>query len=519
MSQWLTFSDELVKENKSRQLATKFIHLLNKGMELKLGMLLLPSDDGRFLLSVTDHQYRWSVTDFDVPFSHVLQSRTPMHLTAEDLIFWQANSSFCQLIENVGIFDSVWVQPFLINNSKIQALLLLIGESNIINDVFSDNDFLTFLDAFTQQWSYVIGVEQEGRAQLERKESLLSLQQDSKKHRLINQLSGSLIGESCLMQKLREQILSVVNSQLSVMIQGDTGTGKELVATAIHEFSTRKSAPFVAVNCSAIPEHLLESELFGYCKGAFSGANRDHQGLIAQAHGGTLFLDEIGDMPQTLQAKLLRVIESHRYRPLGGKYELSSDFRLVSATHVNLFEQVRKKTFRQDLYYRLLQYPITLPSLVDRIEDVHMLCDHFVQSFNFQHGTRIRGLSHRALTYLMQYDFPGNVRELKHLVDYGCVQTSDGDNIEPDCFDLRLNTIEPFSTTKGIAVDICIEDVECEQSFAVVNDLKQALNDFEASIITERLTYFSGNRTKAAQSLGIPKRTLIYRCKKLEIME
>lgn len=163
----------------------------------------------------------------------------------------------------------------------------------------------------------------------------------------------------------------------------------------------------------------------GIAKAHFLGADSDKQGLIAQANGGTLFLDEIGDMPLTLQAKLLRVLESRTFRPLGGKQELSSDFRLVSATHVNLLDQVRKKAFRQDLYYRLFQYPITLPRLAARLEDIELLGEHFVRVFNLQHNTRIRGLNYRAIDCLKQYDFPGNVRELKHLIEFGCAQTTD----------------------------------------------------------------------------------------------
>jgi sigma-54-specific transcriptional regulator len=207
------------------------------------------------------------------------------------------------------------------------------------------------------------------------------------------------------------------------MIQGETGTGKELVAQAVHDFSSRADQPFIAINCAAIPENLLESELFGYRKGAFSGAETDKQGLITQADGGTLFLDEIGDMPLVLQAKLLRVLETRMFRPVGGKEELSSDFRLVSATHMSLLEQVRKKTFRQDLYYRLFQYPIRVPALTERTEDIELLGQHFVRLFNQAHGTDIRGIHYRAIDSLKRHGFPGNVRELKHLVEFGCAQT------------------------------------------------------------------------------------------------
>ena len=228
-------------------------------------------------------------------------------------------------------------------------------------------------------------------------------------------------------------------------------------------------------------------------------------------------------MPLTLQAKLLRVLETRTFRPLGGKQEQSSDFRLVSATHVNLIEQVRKKTFRQDLYYRLFQYPISLPNLSVRLDDLALLCSHFVRMFNQQHGTSIRGLNYRALDCLKQYDFPGNVRELKHLVEFGCAQTLDGTEIESGCFVHRLNlmrNLEPVAESDSASVPeqvLSIEEQSYTPNFAVIDDLKQAINDFEATIITERLTRFSGDRAKAAKSLGIPKRTLAYKCQKLEI--
>jgi sigma-54-specific transcriptional regulator len=165
------------------------------------------------------------------------------------------------------------------------------------------------------------------------------------------------------MQQVRKQVVTAAQSDLTVCIQGETGTGKELAAQAVHALSSRSSKPFIAINCAAIPENLLESELFGYERGAFSGAEHSKRGLLAEANGGTLFLDEIGDMPLQLQAKLLRVLETRKFRPVGGKKEVSSDFRLVAATHVRLREHVENRAFRSDLYYRLNQFPLPLPPL------------------------------------------------------------------------------------------------------------------------------------------------------------
>ncbi|QXO15822.1 MULTISPECIES: sigma-54 interaction domain-containing protein [Vibrio] len=523
MSNWLTFTADLVGLRKPQQLATQFVSIISRELGLSNALLLLPNANGRLLVPHDDRlSCSWSVTDFENPFSHVLQSSKAMHLTAEELVFWQSNRTFSQLVAKVGMFDSVWIQPLPMGHRHVQSILVLMGDSNVVGKIFSDAAFLKFIDVFSQQWSLLHDMEREEQTRQALKESLCDFERDSAQRVLVKDLSRKLIGDSAVMQKLREQIVNAASSNLSVMIQGETGTGKELVAEAVHDLSSRQRAPFVAINCAAIPENLLESELFGYTKGAFSGADSDKQGLIAQANGGTLFLDEIGDMPLALQAKLLRVLESKTFRPVGGKQEMTSDFRLVSATHVNLLDQVRRKAFRQDLYYRLFQYPLTLPRLAARLDDIDLLSQHFVQQFNQQHGKNIRGLHYRALDCLKMHDFPGNVRELKHLIEFGCAQTSDGTQVEEHCFTARIVPAASPATASSIApsasADIASEDVPAsEQNFNVINDLKQALNDFEEKIIRERLSHFSGDRAKAAESLGIPKRTLAYKCQKLEI--
>lgn len=511
MSQWLTHATELVAVRKAPQLAQRFTEIIQHELGLVTCFLVVPSRDGRDLVPVSSSlDYSWPVTDFDCPFAHVLQSAQPMHISVEELGFWRSNPSFARLTDQVRMFDSVWINPLPIGKAVVHSLLFAIGPRDQITPILEHESFLSFVDVFVRQWELLKEIQREEEYQRDLRESLKDIERDKRKRRLADQISYSLIGKSAAMNRLREQIVSAASSQLSVMVQGETGTGKELVARAVHDLSVRSDKAFVAINCAAIPENLLESELFGHCKGAFSGADSDKQGLIAQADGGTLFLDEIGDMPLALQAKLLRVLETRQFRPVGGKDELTSDFRLVSATHVNLIKNVRERAFRQDLYYRLFQYPIVLPRLAERLEDIELLGRHFVDTFNQNHGTHIRGLHFKAVDALQNYDFPGNVRELKHLIEFGCAQTQDGTEVEASCFIHRLLASE--STEPELEVS---DNREIE--FDVIDDLKQAISQFEARIISHRLKVYHGDRAKAAESLGIPKRTLAYKCQKLEI--
>ncbi len=521
MSTWLSFATELIGIKKSADLADKFLGQLTEELVLLNAMFLVPTSDGRLLIPHDNRSgYSWSVTDFDNPFSHVIQSENRMRLKAEELVFWQSNRTFKQLTSDIGMFGSVWLQPIKISSSHPKHVLLLVGDNNTLSSAFQKTEFLKFVDVFAKQWELLHSIEREEESRRLLKESLSDIERDSLHHSQEASLANQLIGSSAVMQKLRKQVVSAAESHLSVIVQGDTGTGKELVAHAIHDFSSRKHKPFIAINCAAIPDNLLESELFGYCKGAFSGADNDKQGLIAQANKGTLFLDEIGDMPLALQAKLLRVLESRRFRPIGGKHEQSSDFRLVSATHVNLLEQVRQKTFRQDLYYRLFQYPIRLPSLVSRREDLEQLSRYFIDLFNKAHGKKIRGIHFKALDCLKRHAFPGNIRELKHLIEFGCAQTRDGNQIEECCFSSRVIT-ENLDLPDDYRVDdnsVSDADVECFQNdLSMVDDLRAALYDYEKTIILQRLELYGGDREKAAYSLSLPKRTLAYKCNKLDI--
>ncbi|TVP91908.1 MAG: sigma-54-dependent Fis family transcriptional regulator [Pseudomonadaceae bacterium] len=302
-----------------------------------------------------------------------------------------------------------------------------------------------------------------------------------------------LIGDSPAMQQLYRLISKVLHNPVSVLLNGETGTGKELVARAIHDYGHRRSAAFVVQNCAALPEHLLESELFGYRKGAFSGADRDHAGLLDSAHGGTLFLDEIGDMPLTLQAKLLRVLQEGEIRPLGSTAIHVIDVRIIAATHRDLHQRVEQGLFREDLYYRLANFPITLPPLRERQSDIPLLARYFAaQASDFLQRPACR-LATSSLDLLCAYRFPGNVRELKALVERA-VLLSEGTELLPQHFNLTQLTASVGHLS-----------------------LRERLENIERTMLLESLQRNQGNQTSAASELGLPRRTLLYRMQKLNI--
>ena len=229
-----------------------------------------------------------------------------------------------------------------------------------------------------------------------------------------------IVTASPLMNALLDEVALVAASEASVLIQGESGTGKEMLASAVHQASPRRRGPFVAINCAAIPEALLESELFGHAKGAFTGADSARKGLFQTAQGGTVFLDEIGDMPLALQAKLLRVLQEREVRPVGSAQSVTVDVRIVSATHRDLEEAIRQQQFREDLYYRLNVVNLHIPPLRERREDIAPLAQHFVERLGPKHGRRIVGFSPEALDLLMRADWPGNIRQLMNVVEQFC---------------------------------------------------------------------------------------------------
>lgn len=311
--------------------------------------------------------------------------------------------------------------------------------------------------------------------------------------RLQNEVSSTnlfqgIIGKSKLWKAALDLVQRVVDTDVSVLITGESGTGKELIARAIHNQGKRRDKPFMAINCSAIPEQLLESELFGYRKGAFTGANADKKGLIEHADGGTLLLDEVGDLPFALQAKLLRVLQDKEIRRLGDVESKKIDVRIMSATNKNLHEEIKSGKFREDLYFRLNIIEIHLPALRERADDIPVLANHFMKKAGGTHGRNVKRISPAVMSRLLRHPWYGNVRELQNVIERSVV-LSRGEELEDE--DLKL---EQYS----------------EEELAQAG---MTLDEFERKLVEKTLDETGGNRTRTAEKLGVSLRWLQYRLK------
>jgi two-component system response regulator PilR (NtrC family) len=330
-------------------------------------------------------------------------------------------------------------------------------------------------------------------------------------HRDQNTARNLLIGDSAPMQLLRDQINRVARSQAPVHLHGASGVGKEVVARAIHLLSPRAEQSFVAINCGAIPEELLESELFGHKKGAFTGAINDKPGLLLSAHGGTVLLDEVADLPLSAQVKLLRAIQEQCVRPVGAEREIPIDIRIISATHQNISAAVSEGRFRDDLYYRLNVIDIYVPRLKERPEDIPALTTHILARLSA--GNRTTAISRAALDRLLTYDFPGNVRELENILSRA-VALSDSDTL--DTHDIQL---QPLSDSQGAAAAASsvtgAEPESITDMLDVQGDLESHLAGIEKAILEQALQAHRWNKTATAKALGITFRSLRYRLKKL----
>ncbi len=309
--------------------------------------------------------------------------------------------------------------------------------------------------------------------------------------------AGDMVSSSVSMKRIFELIPHVADSDSTVLIQGETGTGKEILAQAIHNASPRKEKPFIAINCGALPDNLLESELFGYKKGAFTNAVKDKPGYFAAAEGGTVFLDEIGEISQAFQVKLLRVIESLEYTPLGSVSSVKANIRILAATNKNLNEMVLNGGFRQDLYYRINIVHMDLPPLRERMEDIPLLVNRFIEKMNRIKGRNLLGIEHEALSVLMSHGFPGNIRELENMIEHAFVLCREG----------SINMTHLPST---IVPDI----TKTSNTDSIVEAVKNA----EADAILDALKRNNYNKTAAAVDLGMHKSTLFRKIKKLGIV-
>jgi len=312
---------------------------------------------------------------------------------------------------------------------------------------------------------------------------------------------GHLIGNCRSMQKIYDLIRQVAPSNATVLIRGSSGTGKELVANAIYKLSPRADKPFIALNCAALPESLVESELFGHEKGAFTGAVNTRIGRVEAANKGTLFLDEIGDLTPSTQVKLLRFIQERTFSRIGSNEELKSDVRLIAATSRNLEELMATGKFREDLYYRLNIFPITVPDLAKRRCDIILLAEHFIEKVNLRYGKTVQRLSTPAINMLMTYHWPGNVRELENCIERAVLTSTD------DC--IHSYNLPPSLQTGTTKDSELIKDEN-----ASFNTLVES---FERELIVEALKKNSGNMSAAGRTLGLSPRVMHYKMKRLSI--
>src|SRR5438874_8342 len=322
---------------------------------------------------------------------------------------------------------------------------------------------------------------------------------------------ANIVGASPAMEKLKQTIRTVASTQSTVLIYGESGTGKELVARAVHSCSPRATEPFVSINCGAFPETLLESELFGYVKGAFTGANQHERGLFEVADGGTIFLDEIGEMNLTMQVKLLRVLQERCVRPVGGTDEIAIDVRVIAATNRDLERQVAENTFREDLYYRLNVIPVTVPPLRDRREDVPMLVNHFIKKYAGVAGRNIARIHTESLSLLGQYDWPGNVRQLENTIERAiALETADELKVE-------MPAERPRARAAAAGAGNDVVSVAAGAVLPEGMDMEKYVAEIERSLLKSALQQANGVQTRAADVLKISYRSFRHLMKKYDV--
>lgn len=336
-----------------------------------------------------------------------------------------------------------------------------------------------------------------------------------------------VVGVSAGFNAVCHKILRVGDTQATVLFLGESGAGKEVFAKSLHRISPRNDKPFIAVNCAAIPENLVESELFGVEKGAFTGATHSRPGRFERANGGTIFLDEIGILNKTAQGKLLRVLQEREIERVGGHKTLKLDVRVIAATNLNLREEVEKGHFREDLFYRLNVFPITVPSLRDRLEDIPVFMNYFLRKFRQRHQRNVPGFTSQAVATMMEYHWPGNVRELENLVERGVIMASDNESIdtfhlfsEDEYSDMKSLTLNP----SGQWLATCDDDEKTQSAtdgddpykLLQLMDLQSqpvTMHELEMALIQKALETTDGNKSAAARLLGISRSQLLYRLK------
>ncbi len=485
------------------------------------GQALIPSIVHHSEQALSAHP--WPALSFDRasqtdPFSYAIQNGEVVLINE----LYQYNGYDCETIyeseQALGVKSSNLLAWPLVDDSKKTIGLLALLDLSII-----DNE--SALSAFCQMAAnsirQAVWLENYGHMikDLSADNAALIRENQHLKQRKQSHYSGP-IAESEQMLDVLRRLEKVLTLPVDVLLRGETGTGKEVIAKYIHQNSNRANEPLIVQNCAAIPEQLLESELFGHKKGAFTGADKDKIGLFEAAHGGTLFLDEIGDMPLLLQAKLLRVLQERRVRPVGANKEIEVDVRVVAATHCHLMDKIQKGEFRADLFYRLNVFPITLPPLRERHADILPLAEHFVKhSANNLGLPAAPGLSAKVQSQLMAYTYPGNVRELKNIIERALL-LSDFETINQ----IELGEVPEEPTISQVSSEpepITAQVKEIEPNLSEVDDasrsLKQAVSDYERTVIIDCLNTTNWQMKRTAEQLSLPLSTLNHKMKKYDI--
>ena len=397
-----------------------------------------------------------------------------------------------ELLKNIQINETIQQKPLVI-------VVTAYGTERIAVEAMKNGAY----DYLTKPYDI-----EELRLILKKAWEKIKLENENKilKQRLTSSLSTEIIGESDQIKSVLSLVDKVASTDATVLLTGQSGTGKELVARTIHQQSHRRDKPFITMNCAAIPNDLVESELFGHEKGAFTGATVQRQGKFETANGGTLFLDEIADMSLETQAKILRVLEDKTITRLGGKDVIKTDVRLVSATNKNLVKEIESNNFREDLYYRIKVVEIKLPSLQERKSDIPLLVDHFIKMFADKHQKSVRGFKSAAIQSLIRYNWPGNVRQLLHVVEQ-CIVLSDSDYIKIEHIPNEIT--DSLETVSAPLLD---------SSFSFTKAKKEAIQKFESNIIENALQRTNGNITQAATLLKIKRQFLQQKINQLGIL-
>ena len=450
-----------------------------------------------------------SVNNTSNPLVYALVTNKPYFMESPRQVF-DAGESFNILTEAFPDKQTIECFPIFLMDKGSQGVLVCTAPDHVLKKMHDNHFQHNLLAVFSSIFGLYKRVEKNDVDKNLLKIDLIQKAENDYKKNIIQHIARRFVGDSLIVQKVWDILAKAAVSEMAILLRGETGVGKDLAATIIHDYSSRADEPLIVVNCAAIPESLLESELFGHCKGAFTGANSDKKGLVAMADKGTLFLDEIGDLSPMLQAKLLRVLQEKRFTPLGGKKEIHSNFRLISATHRPLETWVREERFRQDLFYRINQFGITLPTLSERKADIPKMVTVFINDYIKENNVHITGCSKAALKILAKYSFPGNVRELRNIIYQACLFVENEDNIigEQNIIDRLAN----MGTSKNT------DSIELPEELSINGEsLAAACEAFELKAIRTALIESGWSRSKAAKKLSIPTRTLAYKCKKWDI--